>query len=255
VKGLMNLQFALQDEKLYIIEVNPRASRTIPFVSKATGIPWARIAARVMVGESLSGMILPDDPKPRHVSVKAVKFPFTRFDKISYFLGPEMRSTGEVMGIGATFGEAFDKAMQAVDLPIPDKGGVFISVNDRDKVRIIPIARELLALGFKIWATEGTCKSLDQAGIEAQRIFKANEGRPSVVDRIINGEIQMVINTPLGRESHYDEKAVGAEAYRRGIPNITTLSGASAAIQAVQARRGKEISVKSLQEWGGKLKI
>ncbi len=253
VKGLMNLQFALQDEKLYIIEVNPRASRTIPFVSKATGIPWARVAARVMVGDNLAAMDLPDDPRPSHVSVKAVKFPFTRFDKISYFLGPEMRSTGEVMGIGATFGEAFDKAMQAVDMPIPDGGGVFISVNDRDKERIVPIAREMAALGFKIWATEGTCGKLNKAGIAAQTIFKANEGRPSVVDRIINGEIQMVINTPLGRESHYDEKAVGAEAYRRGIPNITTLSGATAAIQALQARKGREISVKSLQAWGGKL--
>ncbi len=255
VKGLMNLQFALQDSRLYVIEVNPRASRTIPFVSKATGVPWARVAARLMVGENLATMNLPDDPTPSYVSVKAVKFPFTRFDKISYFLGPEMRSTGEVMGIGATFGEAFDKAMQAVDMPIPDSGGVFISVNDRDKERIIPIARELSDLGFRIWATEGTCKNLNQVGIKADIIFKVNEGRPSVVDRIINREIQMVINTPLGRESHYDEKAVGAEAYRRGIPNITTLSGASAAIQAIQARRSKEISVRSLQEWGNSSRI
>ena len=252
VKGLMNLQFALQGGELYVLEVNPRASRTIPFVSKATGVSWARIAARVMVGEVLASMNLPDDPKPAHVSVKAVKFPFTRFDNISYFLGPEMRSTGEVMGIGDTFGEAFDKAMQAVDMPIPDSGGIFISVNDRDKERIIPIARELFQLGFRIWATEGTCNSLRKAGVEADLIFKVNEDRPSVVDRIINGEIQMVINTPLGRESHYDEKSVGAEAYRRGIPNITTLSGASAAIQAIQARRKSQANVKSLQEWSKK---
>lgn len=249
VKGLINLQFALQDDRLYLLEVNPRASRTIPFVSKATGIPWARMAAYVMVGGKLKDLNLPDDPRPRHVSVKAVKFPFSRFDKISYFLGPEMRSTGEVMGIGTTFGESFDKAMQAIEMPIPDHGGVFISVNDRDKIRIIPIARELNRLGFRIWATEGTCRNLLQAGIDAERIFKVNEGRPSVVDRIINGEIQMVINTPLGKESHYDEKAVGAECYRRGIPNVTTLSGALAAIQAIEARRCGDRDVRSLQEW------
>jgi len=249
VLGLVNLQFALRDNQLYVIEVNPRASRTVPFVSKATGIPWARIAASALVGRKLRDMNLPDDPRPRHVSVKAVKFPFARFDKLSYFLGPEMRSTGEVMGIGETFGEAFDKAQSAVDAPLPITGGVFLSVNDRDKDRALPIARQLTELGLTIWATEGTYQRLSQAGIPAIQVFKVNEGRPSVVDRIKNGEIGMVINTPLGRESHYDERAVGAEAIRRSIPNITTLSGAWAATEGIKARQRSEASVKSLQEW------
>jgi carbamoyl-phosphate synthase large subunit len=234
---------------LYIIEVNPRASRTIPFVSKATGIPWARIAARLLVGGKLSRMELPDDPRPQHISVKAVKFPFARFDSVNHFLGPEMRSTGEVMGIGQSFGEAFAKAQAAVDAPLPDAGGIFVSVNDRDKERIIPLVRQFYELGFKIWATEGTCARLQAQGIPTERIFKVNEGRPSVLDLIINGEIRMIVNTPLGRESHYDEKSVGAEAYRRGIPNITTLSGASAAIQAISTRREGRETLRSLQEW------
>ena len=247
VVGLMNIQFAARDEKLYILEVNPRASRTVPFVSKATGIAWAQIAARTLIGEKLKDMNLPDDPIPQHVSVKAVKFPFTRFDGITYFLGPEMRSTGEVMGIGYSFGEAFAKAQLAVDAPLPDSGAVFISVNDRDKDKIVPIAKSLQDLGFKIWATDGTCNRLLAEGIDASPIFKVNEGRPNVVDRIKNGEIQVIINTPLGRESHYDERSVGKEAYRRGIPNITTLSGASAAVQAIAERRRFTPSVNPLQ--------
>jgi len=249
IVGLLNMQFALRDERLYVLEMNPRASRTVPFVSKATGIPWARIAARTLVGEKLKTMNLPDDPIPSHISVKAVKFPFARFDRISYFLGPEMRSTGEVMGLGMSFGEAFAKAQAAVDAPLPRKGGVFISVNDRDKTRTVPIARELENLGFRIWSTGGTCNRLQQEGVAAERVHKVNEGRPNVVDLIKNGQIHLIINTPLGRESHYDERAVGAEAYRRGIPNITTLSGAWAAIQAITAQKKKAFRVKPLQKY------
>jgi len=251
VVGLLNIQFALRQGQLYVLEVNPRASRTVPFVSKATGVAWVKAAARVLVGERLAAMSLPDDPIPSHVAVKAVKFPFARFDHISYFLGPEMRSTGEVMGIGATFGEAFDKAMRAVDASLPDGGGVFISVNDHDKDNVFPIARDLAGLGFKIWATEGTCRRLAAEGLLVERIFKVNEARPNVVDRIKNGDIGMIINTPLGRQSHYDERSVGAEAYRRGIPNITTLSGARAAVEAIRERRKGVASLRSLQEWNG----
>ena len=247
--GLMNIQFAIKDETVYIIEVNPRASRTVPFVSKATGIPWAQIAAKVIVGEKLAGMNLPDDPSPDYVSVKGVKFPFTRFDKLSYFLGPEMRSTGEVMGIGLTFGEAFAKAQTAVEANLPDSGGVFISVNDHDKKRAVKIASELTKLGFNILATYGTHEALSEAGLECQHVFKVNEARPNVVDLIKNGEVQMVINTPLGRESHYDERAVGEAAYRLGIPNITTLSGSWAAVQAITQKRESKFGVRSLQEY------
>jgi len=153
------------------------------------------------------------------------------------------------MGIGETFGEAFFKAQAAVDAPLPESGGVFISVNDRDKERLIPIARELAGLGLSIRATEGTCRALNDAGIAAERVFKVNEGRPNVVDLIKNGQIVMTINTPLGRESHYDERAVGAEAYRKGIPNITTLSGAWAAVEGIRAVREGRSGVKGLREW------
>lgn len=250
VVGLFNLQFAFRDGQLYLLEANLRASRTIPFVSKAVGVPWAKVAARAMVGVPLREQDLPDDPQPSHRCVKAVKFPFARFEGISYFLGPEMRSTGEVMGIGRTFGEAFWKAQLAVDTPLPLEGGVFISVNDRDKERVIPIARQLHDLGFKLWATQGTHRRLTNEGLPAQLVYKVNEGRPNVVDRIKNGEIVMVINTPLGRESHFDERAVGAECYRKGIPNITTLSGAWAAVQAIGEilRRGLKPQVRAIQE-------
>ncbi len=249
VIGMMNIQFAIKDETVYIIEVNPRASRTVPFVSKATGIPWAQVAAKLLVGEKLADMNLPDDPKPDYVSVKGVKFPFTRFDKLSYFLGPEMRSTGEVMGMGKTFGEAFAKAQTAVEANLPDQGSVFISVNDHDKKRVIGIATDLTSLGFKIIATEGTQKVLKKAGIESHFVNKVNEDIPNVVDLIKTGDIQMVINTPLGRESHYDEQAVGKAAYQFGIPNITTLSGAWAAVQAISQKRESRFQARPLQEY------
>ncbi|MFN3820965.1 MAG: carbamoyl-phosphate synthase large subunit, partial [bacterium] len=249
VVGLFNLQFALRDGKLYLLEANLRASRTIPFISKATGISWTKAAARTMVGVPLSRQNLPDDPIPSYYCVKGVKFPFGRFEGISYFLGPEMKSTGEVMGIGRSFGEAFWKAQMAVESPLPLEGGVFISVNDRDKDRVVPIARKLAQLGFTIWATRGTHQRLSSEAIPSHLVYKVNEGRPNVVDRIKNKEIGMVINTPLGQESHFDERAVGAECYRQGIPNITTLSGAWAAVEAIEeVKRGVRPEVKPLQD-------
>ena len=247
--GLMNLQFALYENGLYVLEVNPRASRTVPFVSKATGIPWARVAARILLGEKLADMNLPDNPVPPYVSVKAVKFPFARFDHISYFLGPEMRSTGEVMGIAPEFGEAFSKAQAAVRTPLPLEGGAFISVNDRDKDKAVEIAQELLKLGFKIYATGGTNARLNDEGIPSTMLYKVDEGRPNVVDQMKNDLVHMIINTPLGKESHYDERAVGQEAYRRGIPNITTLSGAWAAVHAIEKSTKGTVTVRPIQEY------
>jgi carbamoyl-phosphate synthase large subunit len=247
--GLMNLQFALYENGLYVLEVNPRASRTVPFVSKATGIPWARVAARILLGEKLVDMNLPDNPVPPYVSVKAVKFPFARFDHISYFLGPEMRSTGEVMGIAPEFGEAFSKAQAAVRTPLPLEGGAFISVNDRDKDKAVEIAQELHQLGFKIYATGGTNARLNDEGIPSTMLYKVDEGRPNVVDQMKNDLVHMIINTPLGKESHYDERAVGQEAYRRGIPNITTLSGAWAAVLAIEQSTKGTVTVRPIQEY------
>lgn len=249
IVGLLNLQFALLEGKLCVLEMNPRASRTVPFVSKATGIPWARVAARLLVGEKLAEMSLPDDPIPHHVAVKEVKFPFARFDHINCFLGPEMRSTGEVMGIALDFGEAFAKAQAAVNGSLPLEGGAFISANDRDKQKVVPIARELHNLGFQIWATDGTHRSLTEAGIPSTRLCKINEGRPNVLDQMKNNLIHLVINTPLGKESHYDELAAGEEAYRRGIPMITTLSGAWAAVKAISSAAHGLPGVRSIQEY------
>jgi carbamoyl-phosphate synthase large subunit len=253
IKGLLNLQFAYRDGILYVLELNPRASRTIPFVSKATGTSWARNAARILIGEKLSEMNLADDLVPDHVAVKAVKFPFARFDHISYFLGPEMRSTGEVMGISDTFGDAFARAQTAVRASLPKDGGVFISVNNNDKEKVVPIAHELNSLGFQIFATRGTHAKLTGSGIPSTMLFKVGEGRPNVLDEIKNGFVHMIINTPLGRDSHYDERAVGREAYLRGIPNITTLSGAWAAVNAIKSSRTHELTVRPIQEYIGAL--
>jgi len=249
IVGLLNLQFALLDEQLYVLELNPRASRTVPFISKATGVSWARVAAKVVMGEPLASMDLPDDPIPPHHAVKAVKFPFARFDHINYFLGPEMKSTGEVMGISDTFGDAFARAQAAVHAPLPRDGGVFISVNNNDKEKVIPIAVKLHEMGFSLWATRGTHEALTENGMPSTMLFKVGEGRPSVLDQMKNGLVHMIINTPLGSASRYDERAVGREAYLMGIPNITTLSGSWAAVNAIESFRKHDLSVKPIQEY------
>jgi carbamoyl-phosphate synthase large subunit len=239
VTGLMNVQFAIAGGQIYVLEVNPRASRTIPFVSKATGINWAKVATRCIVGRKLSEQGIKENLTPGHYAVKEVVFPFSRFDNINPFLGPEMRSTGEVMGIAETISEAYSKALYAAGTYLPTvetkPGYVFISVNDRDKKRTLPIAKRIVNLGFKLVSTRGTRDYFEQEGLEAELIFKVKEGRPNIIDRMKNNEVVLIINTPLGMESYYDEKIVGETAYRMAIPLITTLSAAEAALDAIEA--------------------
>ena len=249
VRGLMNVQFAEKDGALYVLEVNPRASRTVPFLAKATGLELVKIATRVMLGERLSDLGIVEDPKPVHWFAKAPVFPFRKFPGADVLLGPEMRSTGEVMGIGHTVGEAFLKAMQGADMRLVDSGTVFISVNANDKAAVLPVARQLDELGFRIVGTRGTALSLFDAGIPAQLVYKVNEGSPNIVDFIKRGEIAMVINTPLGRASRFDEKVIRVAASEHGIAVITTITGAEAALQALQAARSGAVDRFALQDW------
>jgi len=239
VTGLMNVQFAIADDQIYVLEVNPRASRTIPFVSKATGINWARVATRCIVGTSLSEQGIRENLHPDNFAIKEVVFPFSRFEGINPFLGPEMRSTGEVMGIAKIMSEAYSKALYASGTYLPsigsDPGYVFISVNNRDKVRTLPLAKKIVGMGFKLICTRGTNDYFKKAGIPSEVVCKVNEGRPDIIDRMKNNEVVLIINTPLGRESYYDERIVGETAYRMGLPLITTLPAAEAAINAIEA--------------------
>lgn len=239
VKGLMNVQFAIAGGNIYVLEVNPRASRTIPFVSKATGVNWTKVATRCLVGRTLSEQDIKENLSPEYYAVKEVVFPFSRFDNINPFLGPEMRSTGEVMGIAGTISEAYSKALYAAGTYLPTAetrpGYVFISVNDRDKKRTLPIARRISKLGFRLISTRGTRDYFREAGLEVELVLKVEEGRPNIIDRMKNNEVVLIINTPLGRESYYDERIVGETAYRMAIPLITTLSAAEAALNAIEA--------------------
>ncbi len=248
VVGLMNVQYALKDGTLYVLEVNPRASRTVPFVAKATGVPFAQLAARVCLGETLDALGLVAEPPVRGVNIKAPVFPFRRFEGVDTVLGPEMRSTGEVMGRDRSFGMAFLKAALGAGVRLPEGGRAFLSVHDGDKEAVLPIARELHALGFGLIATSGTAARLRQAGLAAESVFKVNEGRPNVVDRMINGEVDLIVNTPLGKESFYDEVAIRRSALDRDIPCLTTLSAASAAVEAIRARGNGPVRVSPLQE-------
>ncbi len=248
VIGLMNIQFAVSNGQLYILEVNPRASRTVPFVSKATGIPLAKLAARVMAGKTLAELGMTEDPLPNMYSAKEVVLPFVKFPKVDILLGPEMRSTGEVMGIDATMGMAFAKSQMAAANHVPMEGAVFISLNDHDKAHLGTLGQDLAALGFSLIATHGTAAVLRRQGLEVQEIFKVGESRPNVVDAIINGEVHWIINTPLGRESKYDERAIRRTALERNLPTMTTLAAAKAAVLGIRAMREHEPTVKSLQE-------
>jgi len=248
VKGLINVQFALKDGEIFLLEVNPRASRTVPFVSKASGIPWAKIAARVMCGRKLKDLgVLHREPGNR-VAVKSPVFPFIKFPNVQTYLGPEMRSTGEVMGLDTSFGGAFAKAILAAGHRLPTAGNVFISVNDNDKDKASAVARQLHDLGFGIMATEGTQRAFRKIGIPCRKVFKVEEGRPNSVDMIINGEIQLVINTPLGKVSRYDEYNIGRVAMARGILCLTTLSAAWAAVNAIRSLMAGPLSVIALQD-------
>jgi carbamoyl-phosphate synthase large subunit len=249
VVGLMNTQFAIKDETIYVLEVNPRASRTVPYLSKATGIPLAKIAARVMAGKTLAQLGLTEDLQVAGVFVKTPVFPFVRFPGVDTILGPEMKSTGEVMGGAETFGSAFAKAQLAAGVKLPSTGAVFISVSNHDKPAVVQIARDLQGLGFALVATRGTANYLRAHGIDAEIVFKVNEGRPHVGDEIVNHRIQLVINTPLGRESFFDDKFVRRTAMMQQVPCITTLTGAAAAVYAIRALATEGLSVRSLQEY------
>ncbi len=256
VVGLMNVQYAIQRETVYVLEVNPRASRTVPYVSKATGVPLAKIGARLMVGRRLADMKLPlvhsngvaEIAVHDFYSVKSPVFPFNKFRGVDTILGPEMRSTGEVMGISTSYGQAFAKAQLAAGQKLPSSGTVFISVNDRDKRQLGTIGKELVAMGFKLVATRGTASALHATGVACDEVYKVNEGRPNIVDLIKTGKIHLVVNTPLGRESFYDEKSIRRAAIRYNIPCITTLSAAHAAVRGIHALIELQREVSCLQD-------
>jgi carbamoyl-phosphate synthase large subunit len=249
VRGLMNIQFAIKDHRVYVLEVNPRASRTVPFVSKATGVPIARIAAQVMAGKPLADFGLPDNLSVNRFFIKSPVFPFAKFPGVDPILGPEMHSTGEVMGIGDTFGEAYARAMLGAGLTLPERGTAFISVNDADKGQAVILARKLTRLGFEIIATLGTADRLREVGLEVENVFKVNEGRPNIVDHIKRGEIALIINTPLGRASHFDEQAIRRAALQYSVPCVTTMTGAQAIVEAITAQAANgDMTVRSLQE-------
>ena len=247
VQGLINLQFAYKDGEIYVLEVNPRASRTIPFVSKTTNVPLARIAAQLATGKKLAEYELNPWDRNNHIAVKEAVLPFNKFPQESIFLSPEMKSTGEVMGISSTFGESFRRAIISSGNKIYHQGTVFVSVNDPDKLDVIPIARDLQEIGFKIVATSGTARELQHNGIPVDPVFKVGEGRPNILDHIMNNDIQIVINTPLGSQSRFDEESIGRACIQKGIMAITTLSGAEAAVRAIRSRQ--KIQVKSLQAY------
>ncbi|HEY0658140.1 MAG TPA: carbamoyl-phosphate synthase large subunit, partial [Pyrinomonadaceae bacterium] len=250
VVGLMNLQLAIKDDRVYVIEVNPRASRTVPFVAKATGVPLAKIASLVMAGaKKLIDFNLPELLSVPKIFVKSPVFPFKKFAGVDPILGPEMHSTGEVMGVGETFGEAYGKAMEGAGLILPMSGKAFISVNDSDKGQAVILARRLNKLGFDLVATYGTTKRLQEVGLECETVFKVNEGRPNIADYIKQGEISLIINTPLGRTSHYDEQAIRKAALQFNVPCVTTMTGAEALIEAIATKKTHaKVSVRSLQE-------
>jgi len=248
VIGLINLQFAFKDGTVYVLEVNPRASRTVPFVSKATDVPLARIASQLATGAKLSDFELKAWDQNNHVAVKEAVLPFNKFPEESIFLSPEMKSTGEVMGISKTMGESFRRASISAGNQLPDSGTVFISVNDSDKLNVIPIARDLHEIGFNLVATTGTAKELKRNGIPVKSVFKVGEGRPNVVDGIKNDDVNLVINTPMGAQARYDEESIGRSCIQKGIQAITTLSGAAAVVRAIRLA-GKKIEVKSIQEY------
>src|SRR6185295_10116802 len=238
VCGLMNVQFAVKGSAVYILEVNPRASRTVPFVSKATGIPWAKIAAKCMAGISLREQNVTHAPIPEHISVKESVFPFNKFLGNDTVLGPEMRSTGEVMGIDTDFGRAFAKAQMAAGQTLPSKGKIFISVSDADKRKAVELAKHLVKLGFTLVTTEGTHKTFTRQGIPSERVKKISEGRPNMIDLVRNGDITLVINTPTGKGHHTDEAKIRTMMVAHNIPCITTIAGAQAAATGIESMKG-----------------
>src|SRR5262249_30226580 len=249
VHGLMDVEFAVtRNGTIYVLEVTPRASRTVPFVAKATNVPLARYAALVMVGKTLDELGLFTEVVPRHFSVKESVFPFNKFPGVDIILGPEMRSTGEVMGIADSFAMAFAKSQMAASSALPRTGTIFVSVADRDKAEVIPIARGLAEMGYRLISTRGTAKALREAGIAVEEIPKIQEGRPNLIDYMKNSQVALVINTPSGRGMRTDEGKIRAAAVMHGVTCITTLAAAQAAVEACAALRNGELTVMPLQE-------
>jgi carbamoyl-phosphate synthase large subunit len=248
VVGLMNVQFAIKDGELYVLEVNPRASRTVPFISKAVGVPLAKLAMKVIMGHSLEELGFTSEPLPRGFNVKVSVFPFKSFPGEDPILGPQMRSTGEVMGRDRLFGAAFAKGMLAAGVRLPTRGGLFVSVNDNDKGEAARLAARFAGLGFDLFATSGTAAALESLGVQARLLNKIHEGRPNVLDAIKNGDIQLIINTPLGRHSFYDDSFIRTEAILRDIPCLTTLSAATAALEGIEALREGLFELEPLEQ-------
>jgi len=234
VVGLMNVQFAIQGEKVYVLEVNPRASRTVPFISKACGLPLAKIAARCMVGESLQQQGVTKEVVPPYYSVKEAVFPFAKFPTVDPILGPEMKSTGEVMGVGRTFSEAFGKALLGAGVRLPKAGCAFVSVRDTDKIKVAEVAKNLIELGFKIVSTSGTLRVLEAEGLSCEHVNKVAQGRPHIVDMIKNGEIDFIVNTTEGKGAIADSGEIRRSAIQQRITCATTLAGAIGMCQAMQ---------------------
>jgi carbamoyl-phosphate synthase large subunit len=255
VVGLMNVQFAIKDHQLYVLEVNPRASRTVPFVAKAIGVPIAKIAAKVMAGMKLSELGFTSEVVPRHWCVKEAVFPFVRFPGATIALGPEMRSTGEVMGLDADQGIAFAKAQAAAKPGLPTEGNVFLSVKDSDKAHAIEIGRALVAMGFTIYSTSGTAKTLADSGVAVRRIAKISEGRPNAVDMIKNGQIQLVINTPSGLIPRRDENTIRAAVYAHNVCIMTTIMAARAAVDGIRALKTRPLDVRPIQDYRGNVTV
>jgi carbamoyl-phosphate synthase large subunit len=250
VVGLMNVQYAIQDGEVYIIEVNPRASRTVPFVSKTIGVPLAKIAARAMVGNTLEKQGFTSEVAFNHIAVKEAVLPFNKFPGVDALLGPEMKSTGEVMGIDTDFGLSFHKAQLGAGVKLPVSGVIFISVNDRDKEGVVDTSRRLEQIGFKIVATHGTQQYLSDHGIQAERIFKIREGRPHILDEIKNHAIALMINTPAGEKTLSDDHQIRQAAVQYGVPYTTTLAGARAAVSAIESvKKDQTVRIRSLQEF------
>ena len=254
VKGLINLQFAVQrdsdgEEVVFIIEANPRASRTVPFVAKATGKPLARLATRLMAGESLADVGLTEEPQPPLQAIKEAVLPFRRFPGADTVLGPEMRSTGEVMGSATSFGMAYAKAELGAGEALPTQGTVFLSTHDRDKSSLVPVAARLIQLGFELMATAGTAHTLEHASLKVQTVLKVHEGRPNIEDLIRSNQVQLVINTPIGRQAAHDDKYLRRAALDYAVPTVTTLAGARAAVEAIAAMQSEPtLSIYALQD-------
>jgi carbamoyl-phosphate synthase large subunit len=248
VVGLLNVQYAIKGGIVYVLEVNPRASRTVPFVSKAIGVPLAKIAAKVMCGMKLAELGFTEEIIPPYFSVKVPVFPFSKFPGVDVLLGPEMRSTGEVMGIDVDLGRAFVMAYQAAGLKLPRSGRVFVSVKNNDKRAIIPEARMLASLGYELIATDGTWRALKSNGIKVSRVNKVHEGRPHIVDMIKNREIDLILNTPYGKQQRVDDSSIRAAAVAAGIGCITTRAGISAVVSALAAIHSGDYEVRSIQE-------